>query len=149
MARYVKITGGVPAYYNKTMLKADNPSVSFRAVIPDALLAEYDVYPLIDDGPPAFDDAIEYVTEGPVTGSGELWTQTYVVTAFTAQELADQKQSKIDNVITFLPRQSYIDLLPILWRWQARKIETPTLTKAQFIAELEADMADIDQILAV
>lgn len=42
---FVKLTNGVPSNYTLGQLRRDNPQTSFPKVIPDSLLADYNVYP--------------------------------------------------------------------------------------------------------
>lgn len=42
---HLKLTNGTPAKYTLGQLRRDNPQTSFPKLIPDDLLASYDVYP--------------------------------------------------------------------------------------------------------
>jgi len=76
--------------YNPRSLKRDFPNVSFPRPIPDSVLADYGVYPVADTAQPAYDEATQNIAEGfPVDAGGNNWSQTWDVTAKTAQEQAD------------------------------------------------------------
>jgi hypothetical protein len=44
---HIKLTNGTPAKYTLGQLRSDNPDTSFPKIIPDELLASYDVYPYV------------------------------------------------------------------------------------------------------
>ena len=44
---HIKLTNGTPAKYTLGQLRRDNPQISFPKIIPDELLASYDVYPYV------------------------------------------------------------------------------------------------------
>jgi len=105
---YIRLIDGIPARYSITDLRRDNPQVSFPVKIPDATLAEYDVYPLSPTPQPPHDPATQRVTEGqpvrqqvrnadgtfraddPDTPEDEArrWVQTWIVTDKTPEEIA-------------------------------------------------------------
>ena len=79
---YVKVTDGVAERYTLRQLKLDNPSTSFPKSYPDDILAEYDVYLLVDGEVPQ-EDVVEL---GPIEQLEGVWTQTYIGRAFTDEE---------------------------------------------------------------
>lgn len=72
--------------YSIGLLRRDNPSVSFPATMSNAQLAEWNVYPVIDQPQPTIDTLLEYITEGTPVYSGGDWLQTWVVNTYTTQE---------------------------------------------------------------
>ena len=86
---YIKETGGIAALYSLGQLRSDNPNVSFPSAIPEATLALYDVYPYVIASQPVYDEALENLNAGDVLDVGGVWTQSWVVSAKTAQEQAD------------------------------------------------------------
>ena len=52
---YVKVTNGVAERYSLAQLRADNPNTSFPVTPNETTLAEYGVYPCIDDPAPTAD----------------------------------------------------------------------------------------------
>jgi len=85
----VKVTAGIAALYSIGQLRADNPNVSFPSAIPEATLTTYDVYPYVIASQPVYDEALENLNAGDVLDVGGVWTQSWVVSAKTAQEQAD------------------------------------------------------------
>ena len=80
--KYVKVTDGVPTEYTLRQLRNDNPNVSFPNNPSDALLASYNVYPVVDASKPDND----IVTLGPIVEVNGVWTQTYTGRDLTAEE---------------------------------------------------------------
>ena len=89
---HLKLTNGVPAKYTLEQLRRDNPQTSFPKLIPDDLLASYDVYPYTRPAAPEYDQ----LTARPVDGDFEQdaignWSLPYVV----EQQPLDQAERNI------------------------------------------------------
>ena len=72
---HIKLTNGYPEKYTIGQLRRDNPQVSFPKSIPDATLAEYDVYPLTATERPSYDPITQNLTEGTPALVDGVWTQ--------------------------------------------------------------------------
>ena len=79
---YVKVTDGIGVKYSLGQLKAENPNVSFPANPSDELLADFDVFPLVNGPRPDLD----IVTAGPIELIDGVWTQTYIGRNLTPEE---------------------------------------------------------------
>lgn len=93
---HIKITNGAPENYSVAQLRADNPQTSFPAQIPDSLLAEWDVYPLTPTVPPAHDHT-KTMTEGTPVQVDGVWTQVWVMTDATQEEIDQRTQDQASN----------------------------------------------------
>jgi hypothetical protein len=94
---YIKLTNGQPENYSIGQLRRDNPQVSFPKTIPDAVLADYDVYPLQPTDRPQVDHT-KNVSEGtPVQQDGE-WVQVWDVTDASEEEIAQRTAEKAASV---------------------------------------------------
>lgn len=117
---HIKLTNGVPEKYTIGQLRRNNPQVSFPKSIPDATLAEYDVYPLKTTERPA-DTSAQKVVEGvPVLIDG-VWTQVWDIVDKTPEEtaeylsrlqdqIASQTQQRLDQ---FARTRSYDGILSL------------------------------------
>lgn len=79
---YVKVIDGVATKYSINSLKRDNPNTSFPKDPSDALLASYDMYPLVEGSRPTTD----IVETGPIELIDGVWTQTYTGRDYTPEE---------------------------------------------------------------
>lgn len=93
---HIKLTNGAPENYSVAQLRADNPQTSFPAQIPDSLLAEWDVYPLTPTVPPAHDHT-KTMTEGTPVQVDGVWTQVWVMTDATQEEIDQRTQDQASN----------------------------------------------------
>jgi hypothetical protein len=96
---YLKLKNGVVSKfpYSVGELRSDNPQVSFPETPPDALLADYGVVPYV--GVPA--PAITYkqnISEGTPVNTDGVWTQVWVVTDASAQEIAARTDAQWASV---------------------------------------------------
>lgn len=110
---YVLVTDGVAAYYTLASLYQDNPDVSFPEPTPDSTLAEYNVYPCLVVNPPQV-DYTETVTLGSPALIGGEWTQTWVTTPASPEEIAqreqDMRNANKSQASGYLAETDYIDL---------------------------------------
>jgi hypothetical protein len=103
---HIKVTNGQPETYTIGQLRRDNPQVSFPKNIPDAVLAQYGVYPVVATWPPEGD----VVTEGtPALNNGQ-WVQTWVSRDYTEEEVAQNLINKRAKM-SVSPRQARLALL--------------------------------------
>lgn len=86
---YIKLKNGTPETYSIAALRQDNPQVSFPQVIPDATLAEYDVFPCTPVQYPGA-DYLHNVQEGPAALIDGAWTQTWRITDASAEEITQR-----------------------------------------------------------
>jgi len=70
---YIKLTNGTPAKYTLGQLRRDNPQISFPKIIPDELLASYDVYPYVIQDV-EFDPVSQNAVEGQFVQVDDQWT---------------------------------------------------------------------------
>ena len=98
---YVKTADGIALVYPYYMdnLIADNPQVSFPALISDEMYAEYDVFPVVVEPNPPYDPATQYIeTANLPTLIDGIWVQTKAVVDMTpAQIQARDDRLRGDN----------------------------------------------------
>ena len=91
--------GAVEVYpYSIAKLKKDNPGTSFPETMSEERLAEWSVYRVLPNSAPAVDDT-KNCAEGTPTLVDGAWTQTWIVTDATpeqiAERLAEQRQRMV------------------------------------------------------
>ena len=95
--------------YSPAQLRRDNPGTSFPAVMSDALLAEWGVYPVVRVDPPQYDPATEDLSEGlPAFADGQ-WAQTWTVRPLTPEEIEERRVESVPRVVSM--RQARLALL--------------------------------------
>jgi len=94
---YIKLTNGQPENYSIGQLRRDNPQVSFPKTIPDAVLADYDVYPLQPTPRPDADHTKNVAEGTPAQQDGE-WVQVWDVTDASEEEIAQRTAEKATSV---------------------------------------------------
>lgn len=91
---FVKLTtsGTVDKYpYTIGHLRRDNPNTSFPKKISDESLAQLNVFPVVDEQPPAFDPETHFVEFGPVPELvGEQWTMRAHVRELSPEQIAER-----------------------------------------------------------
>lgn len=76
--------------YSIGLLRRDNPNTSFPANPSDELLAEWNVYPVVEVSAPTPDPILENVVENyPVLTDG-VWVQDWMKVPATAEEIASR-----------------------------------------------------------
>ena len=75
---HLKLTNGTPAKYTLGQLRRDNPNTSFPKLIPDVLLASYDVYPYTRPSVPEYDSLSHRLTDGSFEQVAVAWSLPYV-----------------------------------------------------------------------
>ena len=94
---YVQIKSGVAEYYSLDRLRPENPNVSFPSEITDEIAAEFGVYPC----KPTLAPTISYtqnVEVGPPKRINGAWTQTWVVTDASPQDVAARVEGAWEGV---------------------------------------------------
>jgi hypothetical protein len=94
---HIRLTNGRPETYTIGQLRRDNPQVSFPKSIPDALLAEYDVYLLTPTDRPQVDHT-KNVVDAPAQQINGVWTQTWAVTNASVDEIAVRTAERAASV---------------------------------------------------
>jgi hypothetical protein len=80
--------------YSIGALRRDNPNTSFPRNPSDAVLADWNVFPVVEQSPPEYNPANQNLNLlNPTLVDGE-WLQTWQVTAASAEEIAERLQSK-------------------------------------------------------
>jgi hypothetical protein len=80
--------------YSIGALRRDNPNTSFPRNPSDAVLADWNVFPVVEQSPPEYNPANQNLNQlNPTLVDGE-WLQTWQVTAASAEEIAERLQSK-------------------------------------------------------
>jgi hypothetical protein len=75
-------------------LRRDNPNTSFPRNPSDTVLADWNMFPVVEQSPPEYNPANQNLNQlNPTLTAGE-WLQTWEVTAASAQEIAERLQSK-------------------------------------------------------
>jgi hypothetical protein len=75
-------------------LRRDNPNTSFPRNPSDAVLADWNVFPVVEQSPPEYNPANQNLNQlNPTLVDGE-WLQTWQVTAASAEEITERLQHK-------------------------------------------------------
>jgi hypothetical protein len=82
--------------YSIGNLRRDNPNVSFPRNPSDALLASYDVFPVVTQAPPEHDPATQNLNQATPTLVDGQWLQTWQVTDASAEEIAERQRAAAD-----------------------------------------------------
>ena len=94
---HVKLTNGQPEKYSIGQLRRDNPQVSFPKNIPDATLAEYDVYPLTATDRPQVDHTKNVIEGTPALVEG-VWVQVWEVSEASPEEIGKRTEDQARSV---------------------------------------------------
>ena len=118
---FIRITNGIPAKYTLGQLRRDNPQTSFPKLIPDALLASYDVYPCTRTDRPSYDPMTEQCFDAGFEQDAEgNWVQGYSVEPLE-QEIAERNiRSRRDGLLQetdWIVSKSYESGLPVPAEW--------------------------------
>jgi outer membrane receptor for ferric coprogen and ferric-rhodotorulic acid len=93
---YIKINNQTIEKYPYSIreLCNDNPQTSFPEIMTNNLLAEWNVYPVKPVDIPSYDAITENLTEGtPVNVNGQ-WTQNWIVSDATSEEIIQRQQAQ-------------------------------------------------------
>lgn len=111
---YIKLTNDTPESYSVDQLRTDNPQVSFPAVIPDSLLAEYGVYPVTPTERPTHTEKEVVEDAGYLQLEDNSWVQAWLVRPMNEQELAGLAKQKDEQ--RKYAYQNEAD--PLFFKWQ-------------------------------
>jgi hypothetical protein len=116
---YVKVSNGQVQHYpySISQLRKDNPGVSFPQVPSDALLAQYQVFPVATVPAPAVNQTTQSVSEGAPENVGGVWRQTWVVRNASAQELSDRTQAIVSQIKAERERRTLEGGYPVEGKW--------------------------------
>lgn len=116
---YVRIVNGVPQRFTDKDLKSFvGPNVSIRKLkdIPNGRLADFNVYPVVDPGPPSYDPVTQRVVRGDYVEQNGEWVVSYVVEDIPASEREDEAQATLqalvqDNELLVAITEALVDAL--------------------------------------
>ena len=80
--------------YSIGALRRDNPNTSFPRNLSDAVLADWNVFPVVEQSPPEYNPANQNLNQLNPTLIDGQWLQTWQVTAASAEEIAERLQRK-------------------------------------------------------
>lgn len=97
---YVKVeNNSVVRYpYLPSDLRIDHPNTSFPVIITDEILAEYNIYPVLEADFPDFDDRTQKIIEGIPVKQGEQWVKHWDIVALSEQEQQFLRNKKIQEL---------------------------------------------------
>jgi hypothetical protein len=112
---HLKLTNGTPAKYTLGQLRRDNPQTSFPKLIPDDLLASYDVYPYTRPTVPEYNGLTQRLTDGEFEQVDGAWSLPYVVTDMPPEDqMRNLKASRA---------QAYTqEADPLFFKWQRGEV---------------------------
>ena len=84
--------------YSVDQLKRDNPATSFPAQMSDQDLAAWQVYPVVTQEPPAYDEATENCSQVDPIFSNNKWLMQWQVTDASAEEIQQRTEQKATAV---------------------------------------------------
>jgi len=96
---HLKLTNGTPAKYTLGQLRRDNPQTSFPKLIPDDLLASYDVYPYTRPVAPEYDGLTHRLTDGAFEQVDGSWVLPYVVEQQPLEQAERNIRSRRDGLL--------------------------------------------------
>lgn len=93
------INGTAETYpYSIGHLRKDNPQISFPKNPTDALLASYNVFPVIATERPVYDTTTQNLSEGKPFIVNGVWMQGWVVTDATTEEVDQRKANQLESL---------------------------------------------------
>jgi hypothetical protein len=96
---HLKLTNGTPAKYTLGQLRRDNPQTSFPKLIPDDLLASYDVYPYTRPIAPEYDGLTHRLTDVVFEQVDGAWVLPYVVEQQPLEQAERNIRSRRDTLL--------------------------------------------------
>ena len=94
---HIKLTNGVPDKYTLGQLRRDNPNTSFPKLIPDELLASYDVYPYTRPEPDEYDRLAWRLIDDEFVNVNGAWILPYKLEALPLDEAESNVRRKRDR----------------------------------------------------
>jgi hypothetical protein len=116
---YIKLKNGeIDKYpYSIADLMADNRDTSFPTELSDSLLAEFNVYKVIQTAKPVFDYTKNVIEETPVFIDGN-WVQVFTVVDATPEEI-QERITKLNNQASENRMDAYrTESDPLFFKWQ-------------------------------
>jgi hypothetical protein len=130
--------------YTLNRLRRDNPNTSFPQHPSDALLAEYDVYPVLTaDAPPYNRDTERLVQAEPALVDGK-WVRGWTVVPLTADELARRRATMVEGV----KREASKRILSIAPDYKQRNMLARSVELLR-IGEANLTQEQRDEVLAI
>jgi len=96
---HLKLTNGTPAKYTLGQLRRDNPQTSFPKLIPDELLASYDVYPYTRPTPAEYDSLAWRLIDDEFVNINGAWMLPYKLEALPLDQAERNIRSRRDNLL--------------------------------------------------
>jgi hypothetical protein len=96
---HLKITNGTPAKYTLGQLRRDNPQTSFPKLIPDELLASYDVYPYTRPTPSEYDTLAWRLIDDEFVSVNGAWILPYKLEALPLEQAQQNIRSRRDSLL--------------------------------------------------
>lgn len=118
---YLKLTNGIPAKYTLEQLHRDNPQTSFPKVMPDDLLASYDVYPYTRPITPEHDVLTSRLIDGDLEqDTAGNWWLPYIVEQRPLEQAERNIRSRRDSLLQetdWIVAKSYEQGQPVPVEW--------------------------------
>ena len=96
---HLKLTNGTPAKYTLGQLRRDNPQTSFPKLIPDDLLASYDVYPYTRPTPAEYDSLAWRLIDDDFVNVNGAWILPYKLEALPLEDAQRNIRSRRDGLL--------------------------------------------------
>lgn len=93
----LKLANGVPRKYSESLLKRDNPNVSFPNPLNDAVLASYDCYTYTIDAKPDYNPTLQNLNPVFELRYEGWWVQAWDVVSFSEQVSINRLKSSITS----------------------------------------------------
>ena len=140
--RYAKVTNNIPTETSFKQIKNENPNVSFPKEPSEALMAEYDVYP-IQDAPPTL-AVNEEITSTDLSFDGSTVTKNYtVVEVMPLDEWNAAEQKKQDNIDLRLRMQSNYVFVELV----RKLLDNGTIQASDFTAEVRQEFLEMETLV--
>lgn len=96
---HLKLTNGTPAIYTLGQLRRDNPQTSFPKLIPDELLASYDVYTYTRPKPDEYDSLAWRLIDDEFVNVNGAWMLPYKLEALPLEDAQRNIRSRRDSLL--------------------------------------------------
>ena len=96
---HLKLTNGTPAKYTLGQLRRDNPQTSFPKLIPDEILASYDVYPYTRPKPDEYDSLAWRLIDDEFVNVNGAWMLPYKLEALPLDQAERNIRSRRDGLL--------------------------------------------------
>jgi len=96
---HIRLTNGQPEIYSIGQLRRDNPQVSFPKNIPDAVLADYGVYPLRVFSEVTFDPNTHCSKQSQIVQVDGEWQLSYVVEPLPQETVEETMRAKRNKLL--------------------------------------------------